>query len=84
MKNIIKTGIKPEEITEQTISDNIWTPNADLIIRTGGDQRLSGYLMWQSQYAELLFVKKYLPDFTPEDFDAALAEFASRQRRFGK
>lgn len=84
VKKIAKQGIKPENITEQTISDNIWMPDADLIIRTGGDQRLSGFLTWQAQYAELIFVKKYLPDFTPADFDAALAEYAGRQRRFGK
>lgn len=84
VKKILKQGIGAENIFEQTISDNVLTPNVDLIIRTGGEMRLSGYLMWQSQYAELIFVKKYLPDFTPEDFEATLAEFASRQRRFGK
>ncbi len=84
IKTIIKKGIKCEDITEETITDNIWLPNADVIIRTGGEQRLSGFLMWQSTYAELFFVKKYLPDFTPADFDAILAEYSQRQRRFGK
>ena len=83
-RSIQKQGIAGDKITEQTISDNIWTPNVDLIIRTGGEMRLSGFMTWQSQYAELVFVKKYLPDFGPDDFDAALAEFANRQRRFGK
>lgn len=84
IKKIIEKGIKPEEITEKIISENLWLPDADLIIRTGGERRLSGFLTWQSVYAELFFVKKYLPDFTVEDFNEVLEEFASRQRRFGK
>jgi undecaprenyl diphosphate synthase len=84
IKKIQEQGIATDNITEQTISDNIWTPDVDLIIRTGGEMRLSGYLMWQAQYAELIFVKKYLPDFAPADFEACLTEFANRQRRFGK
>lgn len=59
-------------------------PNPDLIIRTGGEQRLSGFLLWQSQYSELMFVKKYLPDFKPEDFEKCIDSFIKRQRRFGK
>jgi undecaprenyl diphosphate synthase len=84
IKSIIKKGIRPEEIAEKTVSDNLWLPDADLIIRTGGEQRLSGFLAWQSTYAELFFVKKYLPDFTPADFNAVLAEYSQRQRRLGK
>jgi undecaprenyl diphosphate synthase len=84
IKNIQKQGIEAENITEQTISNNIWLPDVDLIIRAGGETRLSGFMTWQCQYAELIFVKKYLPDFGPEDFKAALAEFAGRRRRFGK
>jgi len=84
IKSIIEKGIKPEEITEKTISDNLWLPDIDLIIRTGGEQRLSGFLPWQSTYAELFFVKKYLPDFAPTDFNTILAEYSRRQRRFGK
>ncbi|MEK7634252.1 MAG: undecaprenyl diphosphate synthase family protein, partial [Patescibacteria group bacterium] len=59
-------------------------PNPDLIIRTGGEHRLSGFLLWQSQYSELMFVKKYLPDFKPEDFEGCINSFVKRQRRFGK
>ena len=59
-------------------------PNPDLIIRTGGEQRLSGFLLWQSQYSELMFIKKYLPDFGPEDFEKCISSFVRRQRRFGK
>lgn len=59
-------------------------PDPDLIIRTGGEQRLSGFLLWQCQYAELMFVKKYLPDFTTDEFQKCLDEFVQRNRRFGK
>ncbi len=83
-KNILKKGIKPDDITEEVIKDNLWTTDVDLIIRTGGEQRLSGFLIWQAAYSEILFVKKYWPDFSEADLDAALADYASRQRRFGK
>jgi undecaprenyl diphosphate synthase len=84
VKKIVGKGLEPKDITEETVSENLWLPDVDLIIRTGGDLRLSGFLPWQSVYAELFFVKKYLPDFTPKDFDAVLEEYAKRQRRFGK
>ncbi len=56
----------------------------DLIIRTGGEQRMSGFMSWQSGYSEMMYVKKFLPDFTVEDFDQCIAEYQNRQRRFGK
>lgn len=59
-------------------------PNPDLIIRTGGEQRLSGFLLWQSQYSELIFVDKYLPDYSIDDFENNIIEFSKRQRKFGK
>lgn len=59
-------------------------PDPDLLIRTGGDQRISNFLLWQAAYAELYFADVYWPDFGPAEFDAALAEFASRTRRFGR
>jgi undecaprenyl diphosphate synthase len=83
-KNILKKGIKPDDITEEVIKENLWTTDVDLIIRTGGEQRLSGFLIWQAAYSEILFVKKYWPDFSEADLDAALADYAARQRRFGK
>jgi len=55
----------------------------ELVIRTSGEQRLSNFLIWQSAYAELFFSARLWPDFTPDDFDAALAEHARRRRRFG-
>jgi undecaprenyl diphosphate synthase len=58
-------------------------PDADLLIRTSGEQRLSNFLLWQMAYAEMLFVERYWPDFTVEDLNAALTEFRQRNRRFG-
>ncbi|MBI4920036.1 di-trans,poly-cis-decaprenylcistransferase [Candidatus Azambacteria bacterium] len=77
----------PKKITENIISQNIYTaglPDPNLIIRTSGEMRLSGFLMWQSVYSELRFVKRHWPDFSKKDFNDALADFANRQRRFGK
>jgi undecaprenyl diphosphate synthase len=59
-------------------------PSPDLIIRTGGAVRMSGFMSWQSQYSELMFIEKFLPDFTPDDFTQCIAEYQNRQRRFGK
>ena len=64
------------------VTDGI--PDPDLIIRTSGEERISNYLLWHGAYSELLFVKKMWPEFGKEDFTAALAEFASRDRRYGK
>ncbi len=58
-------------------------PDVDLLIRTGGDQRTSNFLLWQAAYAELVFCAKFWPDFTDDDLDAALDEFVRRERRFG-
>jgi undecaprenyl diphosphate synthase len=55
----------------------------ELLIRTSGEQRISNFLLWQAAYSELYFSDKLWPDFSEEDLDAALAEYASRQRRFG-
>jgi len=64
--------------------DTAGMPDPDLIIRTGGDFRLSGFLMWQAAYSELYFTETLFPDFTPEKFDVAVEEYQRRQRRFGK
>lgn len=86
VKNIVRAGKRASTITEQSISEKLYTagqPDPDLILRTSGEQRTSGFLAWQGVYSELLFVKKNWPDFTERDLDAALAEFGRRQRRFG-
>ena len=63
--------------------DTVGIPDPDLIIRTGGEQRLSGFLLWQSEYSELYFPRFYMPEFTPERLDEAIEEYSTRQRRFG-
>lgn len=83
-KNIVKKKIDPEQITEQTISDNLWTSDLDLIIRTGKEQRISNFLIWQAAYSELYFSPKYWPDFEEKDLDMAFEEYSGRKRRFGK
>ena len=76
---------KGEEITVESISENLYNrlPPPDIIIRTGGQKRLSNYLLYQSAYAELFFIDTLWPDFTKEEYDRILAEFASRTRNFG-
>ena len=86
-RRLAASGVDPDSINEQTISDSLYTsglPDPDLVIRTGGEQRLSNFLIWQSAYAEFYSCDALWPDFGPDAFDAALLEFASRQRRFGR
>lgn len=78
--------VSPSEITTEMISENLYTaglPDPDLMIRTGGEMRLSNYLLWQSAYTELYVTTRLWPDFTPADFDAAVEDFSARQRRYG-
>ena len=76
-----------EEISEQTVSEALYTagcPDPDLLIRTGGELRISNYLLWQIAYSELYFCDTYWPDFAEADLHKAIASYQSRQRRFGK
>lgn len=85
VNRIIAEGAR--EVDENAISRHLYThglPDPDLIIRTSGEQRLSGLMPWQSCYSEFYFCKKLWPDFSKKDFDAALKEYARRRRRFGK
>lgn len=87
VKNIIKKKIPPFKITESLIDQNLWTTGLaypDFIIRTGGEQRLSNFLIWQSAYSEFYFSKKHWPEFTEKDLEKALLDFSRRHRRFGK
>ncbi len=80
-------GCKPEEITEEVVSQHLATnfmPDPDLLIRTGGELRISNYLLWQIAYSELYFCDTYWPDFKEADLHKAIASYQSRQRRFGK
>ena len=84
----VKDGkLKAEDISEQTINDHLWTnfmPDPELLIRTGGELRISNYLLWQCAYSEFYFCDTYWPDFDEEALHKAIADYQSRQRRFGK
>ncbi len=83
---LVAAGADAALIDEEHFAEHLYTagqPDVDLLIRTGGDRRTSNFLVWQSAYAELVFCDKFWPDFGVEDFDAALDEFARRDRRFG-
>ena len=85
-KEVEKGKLKSSEITEDMISDHLYTgglPDPDLIIRPSGEYRLSNFLLWQSAYSEFWYSDILWPDFTEEDFTAALHEFEKRNRRFG-
>jgi len=87
LKQVVQSGLKPEEITEETLRGYLTTreyPDPDLLIRTGGEVRVSNFLLWQMAYTEFYFSEQLWPDFRHEDFYAAVAEYQSRQRRFGK
>ncbi len=80
-------GVTPDGLDESAIEARLYTaqlPEPDLLIRTGGDQRISNFLIWQAAYAELYFCDVLWPDFDPDAFDIALAEYARRSRRFGR
>ncbi len=86
-RKIIEAGVKPEEINETIFEkylDTAGMPEVDLIIRTGGHQRLSGYLPWQSTYAELYFTPLRFPDFNAEELDKAITWFNAQERKRGK
>ena len=77
----------PQEITEETVAQHLQTnfmPDPDLLIRTGGELRISNYLLWQIAYSELYFCDTYWPNFSEDDLHKAVESFQSRQRRFGK
>lgn len=79
--------IRPEDITQDTVSSYLATefmPDPDLLIRTGGEFRISNYLLWQCAYTEFYFTPRYWPDFNEESLREAIADYQSRQRRFGK
>jgi len=88
VKKILKEGIKPEKFTKEIFESFLDTTNQphpypDLIIRTSGEQRLSGFMSWQNTYAEFYFAPVHFPEFTPEKLKEAILDFNRRQRRFG-
>ena len=79
-------GLAPEQITEDTLSAHMamrHAPDPDLFIRTGGELRISNFLLWQLAYSELVFTDCLWPDFDAAELDRAMSAFASRERRFG-
>ena len=87
VRRLVAEGMAPGSIDESAIGAALYTaglPDPDLLIRTGGEQRLSNFLIWQSAYAEFYFCDALWPDFGPAAFDQALLEFARRHRRFGR
>ncbi|HIH35346.1 MAG TPA: di-trans,poly-cis-decaprenylcistransferase, partial [Methanosphaera sp.] len=84
----VKTGeIDPEDINEEMINDNLYTAGLEdpnLVIRTSGEERLSGFLLWQSSYSELYFTDSLWPELRKVDFLRAIRSYTQRQRRFGK
>ncbi len=87
VRQIIRDGIPPDELTEELFSRYLYTgdlPDPDLIIRTGGEYRLSNFLIWQAAYAEYYTTPTYWPDFGKDELYEALLEYNRRERRFGR
>ena len=87
LKAIVQEGLKSEDITEDTISNHLYTkdiPDPDLLIRTGGEKRISNYLLWQLAYSEIYVTDAYWPEFNENELSKAIVEFEHRNRRFGK
>jgi undecaprenyl diphosphate synthase len=86
-RRIVESGVDPAEIDENVFAANLYAPelpDPDLLIRTSGELRVSNFLLWQLAYSELVFSDKLWPDFDERDLRAALADYASRRRRFGR
>lgn len=87
VKKIVETGVSADKITEDLINANLCTqglPDPDILIRTGGEQRISNYLLWQIAYSEIIIRLEYWPDFDKQALKESILEFAKRQRRYGK
>ena len=87
IKTMISEGLRPEEITEETIGSYLYTagtPDPDLIIRTSGEMRMSNFLIWQSAYSEWYLTPTFWPDFGPDQLLEALHDYAQRERRYGR
>lgn len=86
-QQVAEGHLTPETVTDETISNNLYTsniPDPDILIRTGGEQRISNFLLWQLAYTELFFLPVMWPDFTGEHLREVIDRFQSRERRFGK
>jgi undecaprenyl diphosphate synthase len=87
VKKIVQSGVQPEDVTPALIAENLYSPDippCDLIVRTSGEERLSGFMLWRAAYSELLFLDKNWPEMTKADVVSILETYAQRHRRFGK
>ncbi len=87
LRSAVERRVKPEEVTEELVAQSMYVPelpDMDLLVRTGGEQRISNFMLWQAPYTELMFSDKLWPDFTTADLGVCLDEFAGRDRRFGQ
>ncbi len=83
VETVNKIIAKNEKVTHESIGDNLDLSEVDLLIRTGGEKRISNFLLWQTAYSELYFSSTMWPDFTPEEFRVIIEEYRNRERRFG-
>jgi tritrans,polycis-undecaprenyl-diphosphate synthase [geranylgeranyl-diphosphate specific] len=82
---VLSGEINKDEINEQTVEDNLYIQSEpDILIRPGGEQRISNFLLWQISYTELFFIQKYWPDFSKDDLKKIINQYLNRNRRFGK
>ena len=87
VKKIVSSGINADDISEKIISDNLYTsnvPDPDILVRTGGEQRISNYLLWQIAYSEIIIRNEFWPEFDKNLLAECIKEFGKRQRRYGK
>lgn len=89
IERLLKERNLNQQLTEENFNQLLDTkllpyPNVDLVIRTGGEQRISGFMLWQAAYSEYIFYPKFFPDFSPDDFEKCIKEYQKRQRRFGR
>lgn len=87
VKKVVSSGINADDISEKIISDNLYTsnvPDPDILVRTGGEQRISNYLLWQIAYSEIIIRNEFWPEFDKNLLAECIKEFGKRQRRYGK
>lgn len=85
-KAMMKAGVQADDVTPEAIAQYLYYPDippVDLIVRTGGEERISNFMLWRAAYSEFMFIEKYWPDMTKEDVTAILEEYSVRNRRFG-
>lgn len=86
VKKIVQEGVSADEITPELIAQNLYVddiPDVDVVVRTGGEKRLSNFMLWRAAYSEFIFLDKMWPDMTKDDVEFIISEYANRNRRFG-